>query len=653
MRISRQHTLNTVANSAPNQPGHARFDNKPVQRALCTVVIGNNPYSLAWLEKSLDTFAISKSADRGKSIVIVDSQSTAMLQRYVSGDSTLYQRLQDRDVSFVASKSIMKFVRTKYGNNPLPELLRNLRRLPFVNQGEADLKEQLRANILKSLCVDYAFSRDKQLQWVGVVDADSLIPIQPGTSASTGKSPAPFSLRLELQINTSDGCTFTTPDPVFADIEFLLALTRQTGKVTNWPESINRVSYKTQAHDSFRQFGSPELAEKLTGGVVQIANNLQQVPWFAMSAETKAKFLARGRIIKSDKLLGATYGVKDLVRGLQSPADMICFHHCFDLRRSDVKTCPATTGCIENLEQLQKILMAIFFDPQLRLSLQSLVRDLEKLPTGTNVHLCCGDGAALVTPDLCHNALAHKDCVKSLHGPIGDGYAMIHLAGTAAMHDFSYDVLFHKSASDKLLPSFSSPLMDWRLQASESYLRLFDHQVPKSVMALGKEHADILRGNNTSAFFQLDASWSLECPQRPSDTQPPALLNQSLTGFKYGVVAGLADELFSFTVLPTHYTFLYNNCRGFFFGGNIGLALGLSEHIYLKYVEPALPDGVLKTCIRPVASNVFLAAAVMQGQALSALASVAGYAAVRNLGKMARGFWPQTKHNGPKHAHNN
>ena len=271
MQISGQPPLNTVANSAPNQPGHARFDNKPVQRALCTVVIGNKPYSLAWLEKSLDTFAITKSADRGSSIVIVDSQSTPMLQRYVSGDSTLYQRLQDRGVSFVASKSIMKFVRTKYGNNPLPELLRNMRRLPFVEQGKGDLKEQIRANILKSLCADYAFSRDKQLQWVGVVDADSLIPIQPGTTASTGKSLAPFSLRLSLGINTSDGCTFRTPDPVFTDIEFLLNLTRVANKVPNWPESINRVSYKTQAHDSFRQLGSPELAEQLTGSVVQVA----------------------------------------------------------------------------------------------------------------------------------------------------------------------------------------------------------------------------------------------------------------------------------------------------------------------------------------------------------------------------------------------
>ena len=652
MRISRQHTLKTGANSAPNQPGHARFDNKPVQRALCTVAIGNNLYSLAWLEKSLDTFAISKSADRGKSIVIVDSQSTAMLQSYTSGDSTLYQRLQDRDVTFVASKSIMKFVRIKYGNNPLPELLRNLRQLPFVDQAKAGLNEQLRANILKSLCADYAFSRNKQLQWVGLVDADSLIPIQPGAIASTGKSQAPFSLRLELAINTSDGCSFITPEPVFADIEFLLPLIRQADKVTNWPESIVSVSYKTEAHDSFRQLGSPELAEELTGGIVQMANHLQQLPWLAMAAETKKNFMARGYLLGSDPLLKFVNGVKHLVRELDSPADLICFYHCSDLRRRDITACTVSTGCFENSLQLQKILLAMFFDPMLRLSMQSLVRDLEKLPLGTDVHLCCGDGSALVTPDLCHNALTHKECVQYLHRGIDDGYAMIHLAGIVSKRNFSYDLLFHKSTSDKLLSSFSSPLMDWRFLASESYLRLSDHDVSKPVMALGKEHADILR-SNTSAFFQLDASWSLECPQRPSGPQPPALLNQSITGFKYGAVAGLADELFSFTVLPTHYTLLYNSCRGFFFGGNIGLALGLSEHIYLKYIETALPDGLLKTCIRLVASNVFLAAAVMQGQALSAVGSVAGYTAVRNLGNVARSFWPQTRHNGPEHTHNN
>ena len=251
MRISRQQPLNTVANSVPNHPGNTQFDNKPEQRALCTAVVGKSQYAFAWLEKSLDKFAITKGAESGESIVIVDNISVAMLQRYASRDSTLYQRLLDRGVTFVDSKSIMKFVRTKYGNNPLPELLRNLRQLSFTDQGKGDLKDQLRATILKLLCPDYAFSRDKRLQRVGVVDADSLIPIQPGTIASTGKSRVPVGLRLDLKISTSDGCDFRTPAPVFADSEFLLALIKRLSKLPNRPESIYSFSFKSQLHDSF------------------------------------------------------------------------------------------------------------------------------------------------------------------------------------------------------------------------------------------------------------------------------------------------------------------------------------------------------------------------------------------------------------------
>ena len=144
MQIARQQPLTAAMDTTPNPSGR-----KPVQRALCTAVVGKSQYTLEWLEKSLDKFAVSKSENSGKSIIIVDNDSMATLQRYTSGDSTLYRRLLDRDVTFVTSNSVMKFIRTKYGNNPLPQLLRDLRQLPFTDQGKADLKDQLRTIILK------------------------------------------------------------------------------------------------------------------------------------------------------------------------------------------------------------------------------------------------------------------------------------------------------------------------------------------------------------------------------------------------------------------------------------------------------------------------------------------------------------------------
>ena len=645
MQIARQQPA--TAAITPNQP-----ERKPVQRALCRVVVGKSQYAFAWLEKSLDKFAVGKSKHRGKSIIIVDNNSMAMLQRYASGNSTLYHRLLDRDVTFVTSKSVMQFIRTKYGNNPLPQLLRDLRQLPFTDQGKTDLKDHLRITILKLLCPDFAFSRYQQLQRVGVVDADSLTPIQPGALALTGKSQVPISLRVELMIKTLDDCSFRTPDTVFADSEFILTLLKHLSTKPNWPNAIRQFSYGSKIHDVFREFGSAHSAKELSEGISQIADHLQQYPWFAMPAKSRDNFLARGHLAEGDQLIGAGYGVKNLVRDMNYPADMICFQHCIDLRRNDLDTCPVTMGCAKSRFELQGIVTSFFFNPLMLITLQSLVREMATWPPATDIHLCCGGGARHNSPDLCHNALDRSQCLQAING--SNQYYLVHLAGKVVDQDFSYDVLFHRGAIDKLLPSFSSPLMDWNFQSADPFLRLPDHQQPRSIMALGREHADILLGN-ASAFFQLDASWTLACPQKTASAQSPPespLLDQPIAGFKYGAVAGLADELFSFTPLPTRYTWLYNSARGLLFGGQVGLALGLGEHVYLQYIEPALPEGLLKACIRPVASNTFLAAALMQGQALGVLGSVAGYTAVRTAGKMLRYLWPRSQQNTAEQARN-
>ena len=647
MQIARQQPLTAAMDATPNQP-----ERMPVQRALCRVVVGKSQYPLTWLEKSLDKYAVSKGENSGKSIIIVDNNSIAMLQGYASGNSTLYQRLLDRDVTFVTSSSVMKFIRTRYGNNPLPQLLRDLRQIPFNDQGKADLKDHLRTVILELLCPDYAFSRYQQLQRVAVVDANSLIPIQPGAPALTDKSQIPISLRVQLKIETLDGCTFKTPDSVFADSEFLLTLLKQMSKTPNWPNTINKFSYGCNIHDSFKEFGSAQMAKELSESVSQIAEHLQHQTWFAMPAESKEKFLARGHLAEGDQLMGVGYGVKDLVRDLDYPADLICFQHCIDLRRNDIDNCTVTMGCAQSRYELHNTVTSLLFNPLLLLSLQSLVRDMATLPPATDAHLCCGSGARLSTPDLCHQALNQTQCFQTING--SNRYYLVHLAGIVGNQDFNYDVLFHGDAIDKLLPLFSSPLMDWSLQSSDPYLRIHDNLQPRPMMALGREHADILLGN-ASAFFQLDAAWTLECPKKTASTQSApesTLLDQPIAGFKYGAVAGLADELFSFTSLPTRYTWLYNSVRGLLFGGQVGLALGLGEHVYLQYVEPALPDGLLKACIRPVASKTFLAAALMQGQALGVLGSVAGYTAVRTAGKMIRYLSPRSQQNTAEQVRN-
>ena len=195
----------------------------------------------------------------------------------------------------------MKFVRNKYGNNPIPQLLYDLGQLSFANQRKADLKDYLRATVLKLLCPDYAFSKDKQLQRVAVVDADSLIPIQPGNTPAVGKSRMPIGLRTHMELTTPENCTFSMPDFAFADSEFILTLYQQLGLELSRPEFIQSISLTSHVQDSFNEFGSAKLAEELTGGVIQIVDLLQQVEWVAMPAETWEKLLAQSGLVAGDR----------------------------------------------------------------------------------------------------------------------------------------------------------------------------------------------------------------------------------------------------------------------------------------------------------------------------------------------------------------
>ena len=644
MQVSTRQPLNTA--SAPGQSGGTEFGNKPVQRALCTVVVGKCQDALVWLEKSLDKFTITTRS--GKSMVIVDDTSMAMLQRYASGNSTLYQRLVDREVTFVAASTVMTFVRKKYGRNQLPQLLRTLKTIRFANTGETKLGDFLRASALKLLCSDYAFSHNQQLQRVGVVDADSLIPIQPGISASTGKSAIPIGMLSGLTINTMDACTFNMPSPAFVDSEFFLTSLKYASTRLNQPVLIYDIHHGSHAHTSFFELGSAKLAEKLAADVIQTADNLEQMPWRAKINVVENILRSWQEIAESESLFWVGHGLSHLIDRLHLPPNLICKQYCLDHRQNDVTKCHHDMTCAEDFHDLQHIVSISLYKPLVLLSLKSLARDIEKLSPTTNIHVCCGDQARLTMVEFCHKSLDYNLCLQSVMN--SRAMAIVHLMGTVRTSDFNIGILSPTEALEKLSPSFSSPLMDWGFQSSVTNFRPTVTDKPETIIALGKEHADILL-SNASAFFQLDASWSLQCPQKTPHPQPPSLFDQPITGLKYGVVTGLADELFSFITLPTQYTWLYHAGRGFCFGGETGLVLSLGENIYLQYIEPALPDGLLKACIRPVARNTLLAAALLQGQTVSVLASIAGYTAVRSMGTMARYLWTRTGQATSEQAH--
>ena len=639
------------------------FEDRLVHRATCRVLIGKYQNALPWLEQSLNKFAVSKSVTNhgltGNSILIVDSASVSVLKSHASGNSTLYDRLIENNVKLVPVQEVMNFLVNKYNQNPIPELVSNLNKLPLTKrrlsqkQADSNVLDFFRANLLKLLCADYTFSLDERVSQVAVVDADSLMPLHPRRSAQTTRSAAPMSLEARLVGLTTDDCRFSDLRAL-ADVDF-------AQKIIKAPRSSKTLSswlYMFSPHDMFNEFSSRDAARDLTLGVLRVARTLNGRSWMP---EDKA--LAQFKEIKLAPDGYGNYTVPPHIVGeslpelLHNSGDFMnkLFHwHCIPYEPPGSGKCVSYVKLAGDMQGVYIDLKRTFSKVLHRMRVQSLLTSISHLPEKSSFSYCCDPSGQRTDSNFCQNSRPYDQCTKALK----EDSSLALVDFSEMIGDlFSYNrqaLLFPKALFEKLSPHFNAPMKDWYFIASENNFRLdipfaFDGQPNSRVFySFGMEGADRFLKNATS-FAITPPTGRIHCSDGWSFWE-----RDFKAGFYSGVAAGGLDELFIYSVPSPNaaISLCARLGRGYLLGGGTGMAISLADHFYNQCIQPLLPEGMFRTCIDTIVTKGILVTTILTGGYINVFGSMAGYTTFNVLYHCFRGLHENAEQEEPGHAHN-
>ena len=636
------------------------FEDRLVHRASCRVLLGKHQNAMPWLELSLNKFAVTKSAKNhdltGNSILIVDKDSVSVLKSYASGRSTLYDRLIEHNVKLVPVQQVMKFLVSKYGQNPIPELVSNLKKVPLPQKKlEANAHYFFQENLIKLLCADFTFSLDKRFSQVAVVDADSLMPLHPERSAKiTRPGGAPMSLWVTLFGKLTNGCSYRLPRTL-ADVDFVQ-------KIINAPKSsgtVRKSNYIVLQHDMFNEFSSRDTASDLTLRVLQVARALSGASW-APGDEARVRFigidkLPGGDVNRTAPPLPVGESLPELLQNSRNSLDELCYWHCLPYEQPGSSNCVFRAKCVDEMKTLYTDLKVAFTQTLYRMRLKSLLTSISHLPEKSSFLHCCDD-AQRTDSGICWNSRPYHQCEQALKK--NSSLAMLDFS--EAMSDWFYSndhgLLFPKTSFENLLSHFNAPMEDWNFMASENnYMVDYFFEVkrtPHVFFSYGTEGADrFIR--NASAFVESNPSGKLHCP---SVAQRADIWRRDFeVGCHVGLIAGVIDECYVH-LAPPHSkvaSLCFRTGRGYFLGGGTGVVIGLAEHLYNQHVYPLLPEGPVRTCIDTVVSNGLVVTTVIAGGFFNVVGSMVGYTLLRTIMRFNTTLYPRNAGQGePDHAHN-
>lgn len=634
------------------------FEDRLVHRATCRVLLGKYQNALPWLEQSLNKFTLTKSATNhdftGKSILIVDSSSVGVLKSQASGKSTLYDRLIENNVKLVPVQEVMQFLVNKYNQNPIPELVSNLKKLPLAQkrpgQREADPSALnfFRANLLKLLCADYTFSLDERISQVAVVDADSLMPLHPRSSAQSTRSGAPMSLEASLSGLTAEHCRFNWLRAL-ADVDFFQ-------KIINAPKSSKTLliwQYTFSQHDMFNEFSSRDAARNLTLGVLRVASTLNGRSWMP---EDKARAL-----FKEIKAMPDGERIPPLELGESLPAllhnsgglmDKLMFWHCIPYEPPGSGNCILSASSVGDIQELYIDLKGTFSEILLRMRLQSLLTSISHLPEKASFSYCCDLDAQRIDSNLCLNSRPHYQCMEALKED--SSLTMVDFSETVNVffNRNRQGLLFPKALFEKLSPHFNAPMKDWDFIASENNYRMVtsfkEQRDPRIYYSFGMEGADRFLKNATS-FAQTPPTGRMHC----SDGW-----ELSKRDFKAGLVAGLAasafDEWFIYSVPSPNaaISLCVRLGRGYLLGGGSGMAISLADHFYHQRIHPILPEGIFRKCIDTIVTNGIVVTTILTGGYFNFFGSMVGYTIFKAIFRFSVRLHENVEQEEPDHVHN-
>lgn len=638
------------------------FEDRLVHRATCRVLIGKYQDALPWLEQSLNKFAVSKSATNhgltGNSILIVDSASVSVLKSHASGNSTLYDRLIENNVKLVPVQEVMNFLVNKYNQNPIPELVSNLKKLPLAekrpgqNKADSSGLDFFRASLLKLLCADYTFSLDERVSQVAVVDADSLMPLHPGSSEQGTRSGTPMSLEASLSGITADHCTFNWLRAL-TDVDFVQ-------KIINAPKSSKTLSgwhYRFSQHDMFNEFSSRDAARNLTLGVLRVARTLNGRSWMP---EDKA--LALFKELKLSVPDGAgIYPIPPLELGeslpelLHNSGDFIgklVYWHCIPYEPPGSGNCISDITRMGHMHWLYIDLQRTFSKVLHRMRVQSLLTSISHLPEKASFSYCCDLNAQRNDRNFCLNSRPHYQCKEALEED--SSLAMVDFSETVNVFFLRnrQGLLFPKALFEKLSPHFNAPMKDWDFIASENNYRVVtsfkEQRNPRTYYSFGMEGADRFLKNATS-FATTPPTGRMHCPEAWE-----LQARDFKAGLYTGLAAGILDELFIYSVpSPNAATSLCARLgRGYLLGGGTGMAISLADHFYYQRIQPLLPEGMFGTCVDTIVTKGILVTTILTGGYLNAFGSMVSYTFFRVLFRCGMRRHEIAEQEEPGHVHN-
>lgn len=600
---------------------HSQATGRSVARALCRIQIGKSDDYLPWLEKSFNHFSRGKEHKelQNCSVMIIDDDARQALNNRTCNESSLYQKLSEHGVEFVDVDEVMNYLKNKYGSNPITETLTSLRKLRFVDGNSVRFNHFL-AEALKAICPGYIFSRNNGLKSIAVVDSDSFMPLLPIRQKQLShKSDHPISLKSDVEILMSSGKKYRV-EKAMIDIDFLHYILSAALYSKKSVQIKKIVTVRTRINYAFNEIRSQHEADKVTRVVLDAFDQLNQCQW--------------GKTDEDDSYPVVAFGLKNLTQMANNRLTRICYSRCINSEKSVVDHCATEQICATNAAMLESNLISDQIDASIvnRMFIH-LLSDINKMGASL-VYFCCSQMLADEAPSICNhkNSLPLDQCKERLNSD--SSLKKIILSGSGTDADM---LLFKQEDIGQVAFLFSNPLQDWGLRATQGRYRWNPdlqefHENPMIAISLGKVHAlDIARNGNISAITSL-----LDSSQQPwgEKTLSAEILAQGRGGLMSGVGAGLFDECCSRTRLPD-YSLLFKTGRGYLFGGGVGMAVGLGEHIYERYIEPVLPESRLKSCLHSLLPKGVMIAAALQGQIVSAVCAAGGYFFIRTMGQKA------------------
>nr|MDT0253520.1 hypothetical protein [Endozoicomonas sp.] len=557
-----------------------------------------------YIERSLNDFHTDGKPLEGRSIIIIDKKTEELLRKPSPGSKSLYDRLSDIGVMFVHVENkehksdIHDFIKEKFGTDSLKTGMDLFKKIPLPLKEEGFDYGHFRSVAYQLICPAYAYSLDKTLDSVAVIDADSLAPLGARSiSLNVTRAAMPISLRGGIFIDQGD----ETEISVLFDFEFFKTLNGYT-----WIEikGIADIVMIVRITFAFKEINSRAAANDLARSTLARIKSYIDEPRWQINKSGDELHLAESAYITLGSIIDS-----------QSQIENMCFLNCLYFDRYSVHDCSEflSLKCFKSDRDFQALLLGTMLNSAYA---ASLVRSLkENANEDPSIRLCL-------------NSEKHEHSKKNIYPTINECWEQYSAQEGVdyefySFEDAGFGVMFDRQQLSNMTHLFSNPMKEWGVVGSEEEY-LWDAQQtliqPRFLPIVSEAHGRGLRDGNLTAITSLT-----------EETTPGTSVDGIDYSIKYGAASGLLDELMDrFGLQDACSSLVYSMVRGYLFGQIPGCLLGGLGSTYCHWIEPRLGDGQLKSFLSYAVPKSFLLARAAQNPVGTACSFI-GYQGTRTI----------------------